>query len=72
MKIITKEKSVSKLFQKEIHRLLLNVYGNQIVNMKIVKRWVMHFNKSDSKACVRVALVRWCSFLPAGNAGFCS
>ena len=33
----------------DIHRHLLNVYGDETVDVSIVRWWVVHFSKGDSK-----------------------
>ena len=42
----------------DIHRRLLNVYGDQTVDISTVKRWVARFSSGDSdmKATFRTAM----------------
>jgi hypothetical protein len=37
-----------KIAPIEIHRRLLNVYGDQTVDVSTVRRWVLHFSSGDS------------------------
>ena len=39
---------VEKIALNDIHRCLLNVYGDQTVDVSIVRRWVAHFSSGDS------------------------
>jgi hypothetical protein len=38
-----------KIAPNDIHRRLLNVYGDQTVDTRTVRRWVARFSSGDSK-----------------------
>jgi len=37
-----------KIAPNDIHRCLLNVYGNQTVDVSTMRRWVVRFSSGDS------------------------
>ena len=37
-----------KIAPSDIHRRLLNVYGDQTLDVSTVRRWVAHFSSGDS------------------------
>jgi len=39
---------VEKIAPYDIHRCLLNVYGDQTVDVSTVRRWVVRFSSGDS------------------------
>ena len=39
---------VEKMAPIDIHQYLLNVYGDQTVDVSTARRWVMHFSSGDS------------------------
>ena len=45
---ITEFLRVEKIAPVDIHWCLLNVYGDQSVNVSTVRQWVMHFSSSNS------------------------
>ena len=54
MKVCMKQRCVieflhaEKIAPNDIHRCLLNVYGDQTVDVSTVRRWVARFSSGDS------------------------
>jgi len=55
-----------------IHQHLLNVYGDQTVDVSTVRRWVVRFSRGDSDAEDKPRSRQPCRFLQAWHAGSCS
>jgi len=53
VEVCMKQRSLNSSMQKkvapsDIHQCLLNIYGDQTVNVSIVRWWVVHFSSGDS------------------------
>ena len=54
MEVHMKQRCVTEFMNEEkmapidMHRYLLNVYGDQTVDVSTVRQWVMHFSSGDS------------------------
>ena len=63
MELSLKQRCVIEFFHEErmassdIHECLLNFYGDQTVDVSIVRWWVVHFSKGDSGLPLLVPIV---------------
>jgi len=56
-----------KIAPNDIHRRLLNVYGDQTVNVSIVRRWVACFSSGDSDVKDKPRSGRPCTIVTPRN-----
>ena len=49
----------------DIHQLLLNIYGDQTVDMSTVRWWVVHFSSDNSSMKDKLCSGQPCRFLQA-------
>ena len=56
----------------DIHQCLLNIYGDQTVDVSTLRRWVVRFSSGDSNMKDKPRSRRPCRFLQAQHAGSCS
>ena len=51
-----------KMAHSDIHRCLLNVYGDQNVDVSTVRWWVVHFSSgdNDSRSPLLMQIVAYC------------
>ena len=61
-------KHTEKMTPTDIHLHLLNVYGDQTMDVSTVRQWVMHFRVEK----VTVGLLCWCRLFWVWHAGSCS
>ena len=47
---VIKFNHVEKIAPVNIHRHLINAYGNQIVAISVVKQWMVSFSSTDSNS----------------------
>jgi len=58
---------VEKMTPVEIHQRLLNVYGNQTVDVSTVRQWVVSFSSGHSNVEVKPRSRQPCRFLSAAR-----
>jgi len=56
-----------KIAPNDIHRRLLNVYGDQIVDVSTVRRWVARFSSGDSDVKDKPSSGRPCTAVTPRN-----
>jgi len=56
-----------KIAPNDIHRRLLNVYGDQTVDVSTVRRWVVHFSSGDSDVKDKPRSGRQCTAVTPRN-----
>ena len=69
---VTEFLHVEKMAPTDIHQHLLNIYGDQTVDVSTVRQWVVCFSSGDSDVEEEPCLRQPCRFLQAWHAGSCS
>jgi len=66
---VTEFLHAEKMAAIDIHSCLLNVYGNQTVDMSTVRQWVVHHSSGDSDVKDKPCFRYLCRLLQVQHAG---